>query len=155
MLIIVLWRHGHRTWCLPNVIINVWLHLWIFKNGISFVLNWFGYWELRKLRWYHAFRWAIRVVCIRWTIQHHVGKCVRFYSTSSPRRYRNTKLLPILIINLLLMHETRITHLLRMITRLLLLYFFRVQVILLYLHTIGSLGKVFFFAYRLILDIII
>ena len=149
------WMQVHWTWRLSNIR----LHLWIFKNRISFVLNWFGYWELRKLWWYHAFRWAIRVVCIRWISQHHVGMRVRFCSnseTGSPRRYRNTKLLPILIINLLLMHKTRITHLLRMINRLLqLLHFFRVQVILLYLHTIGSLDKLFFFTYRLILDIII
>ena len=45
------------------------------------------------------------------------------------------------------MHETRIAHLLGM------LYVFRVQIIFLYLQTTVSLDKVFFFAYRLILDI--
>ena len=133
----------HWTWRLSNVR----LHLWIFKNGIPFFLNFFIVGELRKLGWYHAFCWA-KSILINWIIQNHIGMRIGFRSPSSVRWYRNIKLLSVLIINLLLMPQTRITHLLAMVV-----CFLRGHIIFFYLHIISSLAEVFFLAYRLILDI--
>lgn len=124
---------------------NVRLHLWIFKNGISFFFNLIIIWKLRKLRWYHAFCWAIGIVLINWIIQNHIGMRISF--CTSIWWYANIKLLPILIINLLLLHNTRIAHFFGMI------FNFWCFHIIFYFYTISFLFKVFFFAYRLILDI--